>query len=113
MGVREVHVEHLLGRKVRDSAGHVVGHIEELRSAIVNGELVVLEFHLGPAAVLERLGVALNQLPLLHFIRSGYAPRSVPWQMMDLDDPHHPRLRGRLEDVTSVISRSGIPSHPS
>ena len=111
--MREVHVEHLLGRRVRDASGKVVGRIEELRSDIVDGELVVLEFHLGPAALLERLGVALTLLPFVRLLGSSHEPRSVRWEMMDLDDPHHPRLRGRFEDVTAAISRSDRPSRPS
>lgn len=111
--VREVYVEQLLGRTVRDSDGRVVGRIEELRSAIVDGERVVTEFHLGPAALLERLGIMASRLPLLRLLGSSKAPRSVSWESLDLDDPRHPRLRGRVDDATRTISRSGRPSHPS
>ena len=81
MSVREIHVELLLGRKVRDADDRVVGRIEELRSAIVDGERVVTEFHIGPAALLERIGVVASELPLLRLLGSGVAPRSVPWPM--------------------------------
>jgi sporulation protein YlmC with PRC-barrel domain len=111
--VREVYVEQLIGREVRDSDGRVVGRIEELRSAIVDGERVVTEFHIGPAALLERVGIVATQLPLLRLLGSGKPPRSVPWESMDLDDPRHPRLRGAFDDVTTIISRSDRPSHPS
>jgi hypothetical protein len=111
--VREVHVEQLLGRRVRDTDGRVVGRIEELRSAIVDGERVVTEFHIGPAALLERIGLVVSELPIFRLFGSGSPPRSAPWQLMDLDDPRHPRLRGRLDDATTTISRSDKPFRPS
>jgi len=37
----EAHVEHLLGRQVRDIDGRVVGRLEELRVEVVDGEYVV------------------------------------------------------------------------
>lgn len=91
---REIHIERLLGRRVRDVNGRVVGRIEELRLAVVNGETIVAEFHLGPNALWERLGGAAIQLP---FVRAlPFKPRQlrVPWQRMDLSDPLDPRLTG-------------------
>jgi hypothetical protein len=110
--LHEVHVEQLLGRKVIDADGRVVGHIEEMRSEIVDGERVVTEFHLGPAALFERIGAVVGELPLLRFFAPSRA-RCVAWNLVDLSDPRHPRLRGRLDDATTIISRSGRPSHPS
>ena len=113
MEIHEAHVELLLGRKVIDADSRVVGRIEELRSELVDGERVVTEFHLGPHALLERIGAVVAQLPLLGSFGSRGRPRSVAWRLMDLSDPRRPRLRGRLEDSTTVISRSERPSHPS
>jgi len=110
--IREVHAEQLLGRKVIDVDGRVVGRIEEMRSEIVDGERVVTEFHLGPTALLERIGAAVGELPLLRFFAPTPA-RCVAWNLMDLRDPRHPRLRGRLDESTAPISRSDRPSHPS
>ena len=113
MKIHEVHVERLLGRKVTDADGKVVGRIEEMRSAIVDGERVVTEFHIGPAALLERVGLAFAELPIVGWLASVAESRSVPWYLIDLEDPRHPRLLGRLHDVGKAISRSDIPSHPS
>ena len=113
MKIREVRVEQLLGRTVIDADGHVVGHIEELRSELIDGERVVTEYHLGPAALLERIGAVVGELPLLRFLGSRAAVRCVAWNLLDLSDPSRPRLQGRLEDSSAVISRSDKPSHPS
>lgn len=86
---REVHVEHLLGRRVRDPNGRVLGRIEELHVEIVDGEPVVTEFHLGAAALVERITGFTAQLPFLGWLsrRRGI---HVSWRDMDLSDPDHP-----------------------
>lgn len=97
--VRELHVERLLGKKVRDQDGDVVGRIEEIRADAVNGETVVTEFDLGPAAVLERLGGYALHVPLVRLLplqRHGYR---VPWSALDLTNPDRPRLLGRRGDL--------------
>ena len=113
MAINEVHVEQLLGRKVIDADGHFVGRIEEMRSEIVDGERVVTEFHLGSKALLERVGAVVSELPFLRVFGSKGTARTIAWNLLDLSDPSRPRLRGRLEDSTTVISRFGRPSHPS
>lgn len=89
----EIHLEHMLGRRVRDASGAVIGRIEEVRVDIVDGETVVTEWHLGAEALFERLGGMALQLPFIR--RMGDRPKSrrIPWQLMDLSDPRHPRLR--------------------
>jgi hypothetical protein len=94
MAGREVHLELLLGRQVRDSAGEKVGRIEEVRAEPVAGEWIVWEYLIGPAAVLERfsagwLGRILRRGPGAGQPRAGYRVR---WDQLDLTDPGHPRL---------------------
>jgi len=100
----EVHVESLLGRRVYDRDGEVVGRIEEFRIDEVDGETVVVEFHAGPAALLERLGGAALRLPFLRaipFVRREYL---IPWQVMDLSKPDRPRLSCRVDELRRVKS---------
>lgn len=96
---REVHVERLLGRRVRDFNGVVIGRLEELRCETVGGETVVVEVHVGPAALGERLGGFLFQLPFLRYLPFERWEYRVPWQQVDLGDPEHPRLRCRREEL--------------
>ena len=89
---RELHVERLLGRRVRDVHGRVLGRIEEVRADVVDGDTVVTEIQLGPAGAWERFGGFALQLPfakLLPIIRHGYR---LPWATLDLSDPDHPRI---------------------
>jgi sporulation protein YlmC with PRC-barrel domain len=93
MRFTEAHVEHLLGTRVRDSNDTVVGRIEELRVDIVDGEYVVTEFHIGEAALVERIAAFVTELPffrLIPFARKGYC---VEWRDIDLSDPLRPRVR--------------------
>lgn len=113
MEFHEAHVELLLGKKVIGVDGRVVGRIEEMKSAIVDGERVVTAFHIGPAALFERVGGAMSQLPLFRMFGAAREARSVPWDKLDLSDPRCPRLRAPLGEIGKTISRSDIPSHPS
>jgi len=95
----EVHVEQLLGKRVRDVDGRVVGRLEEFLVTIEDGEPAVTEFHIGPAAALERIGLFLTQLPYLRFIPIPEWQYRVSWRLMDLSDPNAPRLRVHRDAV--------------
>src|SRR5438128_5977938 len=86
---RKVHVELLIGKPVIDPHGEIVGHIEEIRAEWSGNRCLVEEYHLGSGALLERLGISAAQLagwPLAHHLLR------VPWNLMDLSDPDHPRV---------------------
>lgn len=94
MSTREVRLEHLIGRTVRDADGRCVGRIEEVRADRVAEECYAREFLLGPAALLRRLLGGVARLRLIRATRlAASEPLAVPWQMMDLSDAEHPRLR--------------------
>jgi hypothetical protein len=96
----ELRVEQLLGRRVRDAAGTVVGRLEELRARRNGDAWEVTEFDLGRTALLERLAIR-------HF---GWVPGNRPagyrarWDQIDISDPAHPRLTVPLEEL-SVMRR--------
>lgn len=100
--LHEAHVEHLLGRRVRDPHGEIVGRIEEFRIADVDGETVVVEFHVGPEALLERLGGAALKLPFLDRLPFDRRRYRIPWRDMDLSDPDHPRARLSMRELERV-----------
>ena len=95
MNPREVHLELLLSRRVRDVNGRPVGRLEEVRADRIGLECVVREYHIGPYALLERLSVG--------FVRAFRGPRHaaiiVPWDRLDLTDPVHPRLTCRADEL--------------
>ena len=107
MTPRDVRVTDLVGRRVRDSQGRSIGRIEELICEIElrpDGRgYVVKEFHVGALAFLEAMGgsTLLRALHLAVGRGSGYTRYRVPWAMMDLADPEHPRVRVPREQLTT------------
>ena len=99
MRVTEVHVEQLLGKKVHDSEHHVIGRLEEFHVEVVDDEHVVTEFLIGPEALLQRVGGFLLRLPILRLIPMSKREYCVPWTLLDLADPHHPRVRARRDEL--------------
>ena len=85
-----IHVDLLVGRRVRDANGKVIGRIEAIRARRHGPDYLVEEYHLGPAAWLEKLGISTARM--IGF--RSREPKRIPWQQLDLSDPEHPRLRG-------------------
>lgn len=104
MNAEPLAVEHLLSRKVLDPSGKSAGRIEEIHATPAEGALLVYQYDLGPAALLERLAVGLRGFPLLR--KLGLAPnhrgRCVPWEKMDLSDPDHPRITCPREELRPI-----------
>ena len=86
MANREVHLELLLGHKVYDSEGELVGRIEEVVAHRQGDEWVVEEYWVGSSALFYRLsarGAARALLSL--FVSKEQAPGyRVPWDKLDL-----------------------------
>jgi hypothetical protein len=91
---REIRVDLLLGRVVRDAAGRRVGRIEDMRVARNGRDWIVTHFLLGPVGWRQRLsptGLRLRWHTLRGTERA--ALRRLRWDALDLSDPASPRLR--------------------
>ena len=98
----EAHVEHLLGRRVRDVDGEIVGRLEEIHVENIDGDELVTEYHIGRAALIERMGAFITQLPFFRYIpfaRKGYC---ISWTQLDLSDPLHPRATVPRADLQEM-----------
>jgi hypothetical protein len=95
----EIRLERLLGTRVLDPDGRHVGRIEEVHAHRRDGEVVVTEYVLGAAGLVERLSLG----PILKGIvgRSYPVPDryTVAHADLDLSDPTRPRLRRRLDEL--------------
>jgi sporulation protein YlmC with PRC-barrel domain len=87
---RQVRVQDLFGRRVRDADGNVIGRIMEISATVRGKECTIDAFHLGAAALLQRLGIGAGRLIGLSSARE---PKRIPWQELDLTDPERPTLR--------------------
>ena len=94
----EVPFERLLGRRVVDERGRKVGRLEEAVAVRRGGEWVVVEFHAGTAALLERLAASV-------FGFLGGRGVRIPAERLDLSDPEHPRLVGDPAELATYRKR--------
>lgn len=94
-----VHVELLHGRRVRDANGNVAGRIGEIVARLRGHDYFIEEYHLGPAAWLEQLGISTARIIGW---RHRPEPLKIPWQQLDLSDPHHPKLRCTVEELKKM-----------
>jgi hypothetical protein len=97
----ELRLEELLGRRVHDASGRVVGRLEEFRATRNGDAWEVTEFDIGREALLERLAIR-------HF---GWVPGQRPagyrarWDQIDLTDPDQPRLTCGVEELQTIRHR--------
>jgi hypothetical protein len=92
---KECRVEDLVGRRVLAPDGTIAGRIEEIRAVREGRSFAVTGFHIGPRALLERIGVR-------HF--GSIVPRRIhgyhaSWDQLDLTDPRQPRLRCGVDQL--------------
>lgn len=101
----EIHVESLLGNRLRDVDGKSLGRIREVVAAVEGTDWVVREVHIGKGALIERLIELSTVLPFVDRLQQRLTRRyRVPWGHLDLADPSRPRAtvrRGELERVDS------------
>lgn len=97
MSGREIELRELHNRLVVDSEGERVGRIEELHAEISPddpAEYVVTEFHLGTYALFEAIaGSTFGRAFARLLWKRGYRRHVIAWDLLDLGDPAHPRLR--------------------
>lgn len=83
---REIHLETLIGRIVRDPQGRRVGRIVEMEASRHDGHWIITHFLLGPSAAWARMSP---------FRAHRDARARIGWMGLDLSDPARPRLRER------------------
>jgi hypothetical protein len=93
---RYVHLELLLGKLVCDPDGARAGRILSVQAEADGDECVIREYHLGTAALLERLGFTILRIAGWPRFKE---PLRVPWDQLDLSDPERPRLCCRVEEL--------------
>lgn len=91
------HLELLLGREVVDKNGRFAGRLEEAhanRDGTITHYLLA-QGHLRRVSVPDVFAYVLHQMGAQK--RGGSV--HVPWDRLDLSDPHHPRLRCAVEEL--------------
>ena len=97
---RELRLESLLGHRVRGADGKSLGRIEEIIAEIRGTDWIVVEVHVGPGALLERLTELTSLVPLFGPLQRRLGARHrVAWDQLDLSDPSRPRATVRRDDL--------------
>ncbi len=86
-GGTDLRVERMLGRQILARNNQSMGRLEEFRAEKQGRDWIVVEYAIGAAGLLERLGVGLKLLFGHH--GGGYVAR---WDQLDISDPERPRL---------------------
>jgi len=91
-----VRLDDLLGSTVHDQEGRAIGRIYEMRAEKEGDDVVVVEYHIGARALLERVGLSLLTLVGL---RRGRDPIKVRWERLDISDPSRPLFLGSRDEL--------------
>ena len=89
-----VRFEHLIGKKVRNAQGRVIGRIEDARIQPDGEDYVITHFLIGSTERLPRIRAFLGELPTFRAVGIGNERdlRPFPWHWFDWSDPARPRL---------------------
>ncbi len=88
---REVRVEELLSKVVVDASGERLGRLEEIRVEAHGDAWDVTAYMVGVYAMLERLSAGGMGRAILRTFGRRRVGYEIPWDLMDLSDPEHPR----------------------
>jgi hypothetical protein len=93
VAAREIRFESLIGRPVTGPGG-AFARIEDVRVEPEGEEYLVRSFILGPLGFGSTLAAFIWELPTLRALGLGRKSRIrvVPWELIDLTDPEHPKL---------------------
>ncbi|MBA3644880.1 MAG: hypothetical protein H0W63_01750 [Gemmatimonadaceae bacterium] len=99
----EIRLEVLIGRKVHDANGEKVGRIEEVRGEKRDKDFLIESYLVGASALIERLAAWKLARPIRGVLPgSVYSIYRIPWDEMDLSDPHRPRLRKEKAELRRI-----------
>jgi hypothetical protein len=105
MSSASIHVELLLDVEVRDNAGRRAGRIEEIRARRDEREITVEAYHLGPAALLERLAAPVVRMRFLKVLglHKRTHGRRARWDQLDLSNPQRPVLHCKVDELPKIV----------
>jgi len=92
---RRLRLDRVIGRTVLTSNNRRLGRLEECRAHRQGRNWVVDGWIVGPAGMLERLGLGVRMV-LWTVPQSGFLVR---WDQLDLTNPDSPRLTCAVDDL--------------
>lgn len=96
----ELRLDRLVGRQVLAANNRPLGRLEEFRVERDGSDWVVIEYIIGVAGLLERLGLGARLvIGLANIRRRGFIAR---WNQLDLTNPERPRLTCPIDDLKTL-----------
>jgi hypothetical protein len=92
--MKTLRLDLLMGHRVRDVDGRVVGRLEEVRLERRGDDWVAVEFHMGTGAAFERFSASVFGLP-----PNAHRGLAATWDQMDWTYAARPRLRCRRDEL--------------
>jgi hypothetical protein len=92
---RSLRLDRLIGRRVLTANNRPLGRLEECRVERRGAAWVISAWVVGPAGLLERLGLGARLIVGLSRGNSYV----IRWDQLDLSDPERPRLLCAVEDL--------------
>jgi PRC-barrel domain len=103
---RVIALERYVGKPVRDAEGRNLGHLHDVRVREHGGELVVIDYLVGRAGLLERFSLAQlgREVGFIFGLNhpGGYV---VPWDAMEFGDDG-PRCTRRAAELKRINASS-------
>jgi sporulation protein YlmC with PRC-barrel domain len=92
--VKELHLYETLGRKVRDANGEYAGRLEEIEVERGEESCLVMSYLVQHRGLRSRITAWALSDSLQKAIPTSEKslPYRVPWDLMDLSEPEHPRI---------------------
>jgi len=91
--MRRIQLFEILGRRVIDSEGETIGHLEEIEAEQGSESCLIQAYLVEHRKMLDRLSTwaLTSSMQKALSRRSASKPFRIPWHQMDLSDPRHPR----------------------
>ena len=103
-----VSLSDLLGRRIHDVDGNAIGRIEELNADVElrdgSAEYVVTSVEVGRYDAVDTIasGWFIQRLVKRMVRATGYIRYDIPWDWIDLSDPHHPRALRPMSELPTT-----------
>lgn len=91
--MKRLELRHILGRRVVDSEGEPIGHLEEIEAERGDEFCTINSYIVEHRGLLDRVSswALTSSLQSKLSRRSSSQPYRIAWNQMDLSDPEHPR----------------------
>jgi sporulation protein YlmC with PRC-barrel domain len=103
--MQRIRLLEILGRRVIDSNGETIGHLEEIEAEQGSESCLVQAYLVEHRKLLDRLSTWALTSSMQEALsrRSTSKPFRVPWHQMDLSEPRRPKTRVPKSELRQTV----------